>query len=73
MVKKDDYNSDNREFNISLIASLFTVFLVTMIEIIVDILNAYVGGITPFLTKVVIAGVMAVMVGQFVGITTITN
>lgn len=61
MAKKDYSKSDNRAFTISLMASLFTVILITFIEIITDILNAYDCKITPFLAKILIMGILIVV------------
>lgn len=57
---KDYTPSDSRTFNLSLIASLSVVFLVTTVEIVIDICNKYGSEITPFLAKIAIAGVLLV-------------
>ena len=61
MAKKDYSKSDNRNYLISLSASIFTVILITIVDAIIDIFNAYDCNITPFLAKIGIIGVLLVV------------
>ena len=61
MGKKDHSKSDNRAYLISALASIFTVIIITAIDILIDFLNAYDCKITPFLGKIAIIGVLIVV------------
>lgn len=62
MAKKNYTKTDSRAYLISLKASIFTVIIITIIDIIVDFFNAYDCNITPFLAKITIIGVLALVV-----------
>lgn len=65
MKKKDYSKTDNRAFIISLHASIITVIIIYIIELILDILNIFNFKITSFLGKIAIIGILIVVYRHF--------